>query len=79
MSKVSTAIKMALGGSCPVAYLLGLIFITLKLVGTITWSWWWVTAPFWAPWALVLAGLGVYLLAVLFLLGITAVLVKLGK
>ncbi|QGH60767.1 hypothetical protein [Serratia proteamaculans] len=27
---------------------LGLIFITLKLMGYINWSWWWVTAPFWA-------------------------------
>lgn len=79
MSKVSTAVKTALGGSCPVAYLLGLIFITLKLIGTITWSWLWVTAPFWAPWALVLTGVGVYLLACLLILVITAVLVKFGR
>lgn len=26
---------------------LGIIFIILKLVGVITWSWWWVTVPFW--------------------------------
>lgn len=26
--------------------ILGLIFITLKLIGTITWSWWWVLLPF---------------------------------
>ncbi len=26
---------------------LGLIFITLKLMGFIDWSWWWVTAPLW--------------------------------
>ncbi|HDL7014691.1 TPA: hypothetical protein PXN82_003833 [Yersinia enterocolitica] len=31
---------------------LGLIFITLKLMGYITWSWWWVTAPFWGGLAL---------------------------
>lgn len=24
-----------------------LVFTTLKLTGTITWSWWWVTAPLW--------------------------------
>lgn len=29
--------------------ILGLIFITLKLTGTIAWSWWWVLAPFWMP------------------------------
>lgn len=35
--------------------LLGLTFIVLKLCGVISWSWWWVTAPFWGPIALVLA------------------------
>ena len=29
--------------------LLGLLFIALKLMGIITWSWWWVLAPLWAP------------------------------
>jgi len=29
--------------------LLGVVFVTLKLAGVITWSWWWVTAPFWGP------------------------------
>ena len=27
--------------------LLALIFITLKLLGIITWSWWWVISPLW--------------------------------
>lgn len=27
--------------------LLGVVFVTLKLLGYITWSWWWVTVPFW--------------------------------
>lgn len=35
--------------------LLGVVFVTLKLTHTIDWSWWWVTAPFWGPAALVLA------------------------
>lgn len=26
-----------------------LIFLVLKLVGVITWSWWWVTSPLWIP------------------------------
>lgn len=34
--------------------LLFLLFLTLKLTGNIDWSWWWVTAPLWAPLALVL-------------------------
>lgn len=28
---------------------LALIFITLKLLGVIAWSWWWVLAPIWIP------------------------------
>jgi hypothetical protein len=26
---------------------LTIVFIVLKLIGTITWSWWWVFAPLW--------------------------------
>ena len=34
------------------------LFVTLKLIGLITWSWWWVTAPLWgAAVVYVLAGL----------------------
>lgn len=29
--------------------LLGITFIVLKLCGVVSWSWWWVTAPLWAP------------------------------
>lgn len=25
-----------------------LVFLVLKLCGTIDWSWWWVTAPLWS-------------------------------
>lgn len=28
---------------------LALIFIVLKLIGVIDWSWWWVLAPWWVP------------------------------
>lgn len=34
--------------------ILGVAFVVLKLIGVINWSWWWVTAPFWGPFALVL-------------------------
>lgn len=34
--------------------ILGIIFIVLKLVGVISWSWWWVLAPFWIPLAIVI-------------------------
>lgn len=33
---------------------LGTIFVTLKLIGTITWSWWWVLLPFYGPFILVM-------------------------
>jgi hypothetical protein len=31
-----------------------LVFLTLKLLGKISWSWWWVTAPLWGGLALFL-------------------------
>jgi hypothetical protein len=34
--------------------LLAIVFITLKLCGVITWSWWWVLAPLWGPLLLLL-------------------------
>jgi len=39
----------------PFATVLGLIFITLKLTGFITWSWLWVLSPFWIPITIVVA------------------------
>jgi hypothetical protein len=35
-----------------------LIFMTLKLTGNITWSWWYVTLPLWGPLLLVIAIFG---------------------
>lgn len=32
--------------------LLGIVFIVLKILGHITWSWLWVTAPIWGPLAI---------------------------
>jgi fatty acid desaturase len=29
--------------------LLTIVFITLKLLGVIAWSWLWVLSPFWGP------------------------------
>lgn len=37
-----------------------IVFLVLKLTHNIDWSWWWVTAPLWIPFSLVL---------VLFLIG----------
>lgn len=34
-------------GSLGLSGVLGVVFIVLKLVGVIDWSWWWVLSPFW--------------------------------
>jgi hypothetical protein len=47
--------------------LLGIVFITLKLLGYVAWSWWWVTAPLWGPALLVVLGLAGYALYLGFL------------
>jgi len=38
----------------PVPVLLFITFLVLKLTEVIDWSWWWVTAPLWAPLAFML-------------------------
>ena len=38
--------------------ILVLIFITLKLLDKIDWSWWWVLAPLWIPVSVLLLILG---------------------
>lgn len=48
--------------------LLGIVFVVLKLTGIITWSWWWVTLPFWGGIALVI----VILLLILFFKGLSS-------
>lgn len=42
--------------------LLGVAFIVLKLCGVIKWSWWWVTSPFWAGFALAIVALVLWLI-----------------
>lgn len=41
-------------GGASALTILGVVFVALKLAKVITWSWWWVTAPFWGPLALFL-------------------------
>ena len=52
--------KNASLGVCGV---LGIVFIVLKLVGVIPWSWLWVLAPFWIPasLAIVMIAIGIIL------------------
>lgn len=47
------------GSSIGFSGALFLVFLTLKLTGHITWSWWWVTAPLWGPLILALLILAV--------------------
>lgn len=51
--------------------LLTIVFITLKLLGKITWSWWLVLCPIWIPLAI--------LVALLVVVGIVAVIAALVK
>lgn len=39
-------------GGVSVFTVLTIVFVVLKLVGTINWSWWWVLAPTWIPLAI---------------------------
>lgn len=52
-------------GGIGVLGLLGIVFVTLKLCGVIGWSWWWVTAPFWGPVAVLLVILLILLVILL--------------
>ena len=44
---------------------LQLVFIALKLLDKIDWSWWWVLSPLWIIWGVVFGALG--LIALYFL------------
>ena len=48
MSKSSGSSGVGLGT------ILFVVFLVLKLTNFIDWSWWWVTAPLWIPFAIVL-------------------------
>lgn len=54
--------------------ILTIIFVVAKLAGALNWSWWWVFAPLWIPWLVVIGALlviGVVLLILAFV-GISA-------
>jgi len=48
---MSTSSSSSSGG-IGILGLLGIVFVVLKLTGFISWSWWWVTAPFWGGFAI---------------------------
>lgn len=49
----STSTSQSFGGGF--LGLLAIVFIILKLLKVITWSWWWVLLPLWGPIALFFA------------------------
>lgn len=49
MTEVKTS-----GSGLSFGTLLFLLFLGLKLGGVINWSWWWVTAPLWIPFAILI-------------------------
>jgi len=51
--------------------LLGIVFITLKLLDVIDWSWIWVLAPIWIP-----MSIGI---SILLFIGVCALIIKLTE
>ncbi len=56
--------------------LLGVVFVILKLAGIITWSWWWVTCPFWIGFAIYVFANIIVIIAIGLLAGFIELLVR---
>jgi len=54
--------KSTTSGGVGISTVLLIVFIVLKLVGVIDWSWWWVLSPLWIS-----VGLGLLFLIIFFL------------
>lgn len=50
----------------PSMSLLTIVFLILKLTNVIDWSWWWILAPIWMPFAIII-GIGTLLMLVVIL------------
>ena len=68
MSNTGTSVTM---GGTSFCNLLFLTFLVLKLTNVINWSWWWITAPLWAPIAIIFVVVIVGLIIAIILAGIT--------
>ena len=44
---MSSETKISYSGGIGFSGLLTIVFIILKLIGKIDWSWWWVLSPLW--------------------------------
>ena len=49
---MSSETKVSYSGGIGFTGLLTIVFIILKLIGKIDWSWWWVLSPLWITFAL---------------------------
>ena len=56
-------------------FLLFFLFLYLKLIGTIAWSWWFITMPLWGGFAIVLAILIIIFFAIV-LIGAIALIAE---
>lgn len=59
MAEVQTSGGLGLSGT------LTMIFVVLKLVGTINWSWWWVLSPLWIGAGLIFSILFLFFIGVM--------------
>lgn len=57
------------GRSMSIGTVLGIVFIVLKLVGLIEWSWVWVLSPFW---------IGAIIIILSLIIGVIAILIGYG-
>jgi len=55
----------AQSGGIGFAGALFLVFLTLKLTGVITWSWWWITVPLWGGFLFAVVVMALIAIAVL--------------
>jgi len=83
---LSTTSSITSSSSVSIISIIGVMFVAMKVMGwgdVATWSWWWVTVPFWGPAAAVLAFLVVMPVVILsagvILLGIVGLFVKVFK
>lgn len=56
--------RREVNGGLSLCSVLTIVFVTLRLCKVIDWSWWWVLAPLWGPWAIV-AAVGAILFAMI--------------
>ncbi len=56
--------------------LLFLVFLVLKLTEVIDWSWWWVTAPLWGGYAIMVVGIVMIFVATAIATGVEALAMR---